>query len=47
LRRHGAADDTTPADRFLAALQHADRDAVQRRLERRSSSGINFLGVTG
>jgi ankyrin repeat protein len=32
LRRHGAADDTTPADRFLAALQHADRDAVQRQL---------------
>ena len=32
LRRHGAADDTTPADRLLAALQHADTGAVQEQL---------------
>jgi hypothetical protein len=32
LRRHGAADDTTDADRILAALQHADQGAVQEQL---------------
>jgi hypothetical protein len=32
LRRYGAADDTTDSDRFLAALQHADRAAVQEQL---------------
>ena len=32
LRRHGAADDTTPADRLLAALQHADTEAVREQL---------------
>jgi ankyrin repeat protein len=34
LRRYGAADDTTDADRFLAALQHADPVAVQEQLAR-------------
>ena len=32
LLRYGAADDTTDTERFLAALQHADRDAVQEQL---------------
>ncbi len=34
LRRYGAADDTTDADQFLAALQDADRDAVFEQLAR-------------
>jgi ankyrin repeat protein len=34
LRRYGAADDTSDADRFLAELQHADPAAVQERLAR-------------
>jgi hypothetical protein len=34
LRRYGAADDSSDADRFLAALQHADRAAVQEQLAR-------------
>jgi ankyrin repeat protein len=32
LLERGAADDTTDTDRFLAALQHADRAAVQEQL---------------
>jgi ankyrin repeat protein len=32
LLRHGAADDTTDADRFLAACQRADQAAVRQRL---------------
>ena len=32
LLEHGAADDTTDTDRFLAACQHADRAAVQEQL---------------
>ncbi|MGH3152151.1 MAG: ankyrin repeat domain-containing protein [Streptosporangiaceae bacterium] len=32
LRRHGAADDPTPVDRLLAALQHADSGAVRQLL---------------
>ena len=32
LRRHGAADDISGTDRFLAACQHADRTAVQQQL---------------
>jgi ankyrin repeat protein len=32
LRQHGAADDTTGADRFLAACQRADQAAVRRQL---------------
>jgi ankyrin repeat protein len=32
LRRHGAADDATGADRFLAACQHADQTAVARQV---------------
>jgi ankyrin repeat protein len=32
LRRYGAADDITAADRFLAACQHADRAAAERQL---------------
>jgi hypothetical protein len=32
LRRHGATDDTTSTDRFLAACQHADQAAVARQI---------------
>ena len=32
LRRHGAVDDSTDTDRFLAALQHADQAAVTEQL---------------
>jgi ankyrin repeat protein len=32
LRRYGAADDTTPADQFLAALARADTGAVREQL---------------
>jgi ankyrin repeat protein len=34
LRRHGAADDATDADRFLAACQRADRAAAADQLAR-------------
>jgi ankyrin repeat protein len=34
LRRHGAADNTSDTDRFLAACQRADRAAVQEQLAR-------------
>jgi ankyrin repeat protein len=34
LRRHGAADDISDTDRFLAALQHADQAAVREQLAR-------------
>ena len=34
LLRYGAADDTSDTDRFLAALQHADQDAVREQLAR-------------